>query len=64
MLSCLKTLLVGALVLRTKGKPSSELGHTNQATYFIARDRKTWSLSCTGVKMGKMIFNLTGLNQT
>ena len=38
MQECLKTLLGGALVLRTKGKPSSELGHTDQATYFISKD--------------------------
>ena len=28
------------------------------------RHKKTWSLSCTGVKMGKRIFNLTSLNHT
>ena len=49
--------------MRTKGKPSNELGHTSQATYFIARDRKIWSLSCTRVKMGKKFINLTSLNQ-
>ena len=52
--------MVGALVLRVKGKPSGEIGHTDQATYFIARDKKTWSPSCTGVKVGKMIFNFIG----
>ena len=33
-------MLGGALILMSKGKTSCELGHTNQATYFIARDTK------------------------
>ena len=39
--------------MRTKGELSCEPNHTSQATYFIARDTTTWSLSYIEVTLGK-----------
>ena len=48
------TLLGGALVSRTKGKPSGELGHIDQATYFVARDTEKHGVyHAQGSKWGK-----------
>ena len=39
--------------MRTKGELPYEPNHTSQATYFIARDTTTWSLSYIEVTLGK-----------